>query len=190
MNKAFVGVGALGLAALLSACDVSVSVPSPDLGSSQDLVLKGVTSFTSQYQLQTDVRDQNNNTIAAGTYIICDDRNTQLQVGVAWSGPLQQIGIRFKGLTTGQTTSAIVYGDTYSAPDYSGSGSATINVGPGVAPLKVSSGLSAQAIVVTPVTNVQINGYTYVQAFGKDDLGNYSNYVESATAIPVANTCS
>ena len=187
MNKTMVGMGVAGLVALLSACDVSVTVP--DLGSSSTLKLTGVTSYTSQYQLQTDVQDQNGASLAAGTYIICDDRNTQLTVGVGWSGPLQRIGIRFVGLTNG-TTSSIAYGNNFSTPNYSGSGSATVTFGAASAPLSVSSGLKAQAIVVTPVTNVQINGYTYVQAFGQDDLGNYSNTVQSATAIPVANRCS
>ena len=110
-----------------------------------------------------------------------------MQVGVNWSGPLQQIGIQFKGLKTGQVSSTRVFGDAYSAPDYSGSGSATINIGPGVAPLKVSSGLSAQSIVVTPVTSVTVKGYTYVQAIGKDNNGNFSKVVSSVNAIPVAD---
>ena len=108
-------------------------------------------------------------------------------MGVSWTGDLQQIGIRFKGALTGGTSKTNVFGDRYSAPDYSGNGTASITIRPGLAPLKVSSGVSAQAIVVTPITTVNVKGYTYVQAFGKDSSGNYSNVVESVTQIPVAD---
>ncbi len=178
-------LGLVGMGALLASCNVSVTPVGG--GPSSTLQLKAISSYTSQYSLQNAALDQNGNVLAAGTSIICDNLSTQLQVGVTWTGDLQQIGIQFKGLKTGAVSSARVFGDKFGAPDYSGSGLATITINPGVAPLKVSSGLSAQSIVVTPVSNVNVKGYTYVQAIGLDSSRNLSNVVSSTTAIPVAD---
>ncbi|WP_161883703.1 hypothetical protein [Deinococcus alpinitundrae] len=183
MNRGILGL--IGAAALLSSCNVTVTTPADN--SSTTLSLDAISSYTSQYKLLTSTQDQNGNTLAAGTPIICDNLNTRLDVGVSWTGGLQQIGIRFKGALTGTTTNTSVFGDRYSTPDYSGNGTASITIRPGLAPLKVSSGISAQAIVVTPINTVNVKGYTYVQAFGKDSNGNYSNVVQSVTDIPVAD---
>lgn len=185
MKRGFLGL--IGMAALLSACNITVTPGTNGGGPSNLLTLKGVTSYDSQYILASSAVDQNNQTLARGTSVICDDRNTQLQVGVSWSGGLQRIGISFKGVKTNQTTSQRIFGDRYSSPDYSGNGLATINIGMGVAPLKVSAGLSAQGIVPTPINVTYVKGYTYVQAIGEDRNGNVSNVVESVTAIPVVN---
>ncbi len=183
MNRGILGL--IGAAALLSSCNVTVTTPA--YSSSGTLHLDAISSYQSQYSLLTSAQDQNGNTLAAGTPIICDNRNTRLDVGVDWTGDLQQIGIRFKGALTGSTSNTNVFGDRYSAPDYSGSGTASITIRPGLAPLKVSNGVSAQAIIVTPISTVNVKGYTYVQAFGKDSSGNYSNVVESVNQIPVAD---
>ncbi|AZI42056.1 hypothetical protein EHF33_04245 [Deinococcus psychrotolerans] len=183
INKGLLGL--IGAATLLSACSVTVT-PAPNGGGSS-VTLNAVTSYNSEYTLASSTVDQNGRTLAAGTNVICDDRNTQLQVGVSWTGGLQRIGIQFTGVKYGQTTKQRIFGDRYSSPDYSGNGLATITIGSGVAPLKVSSGLSAQSIVPTPINTTYVKGYTYVQAIGEDQNGNVSNVVESVTAIPVVN---
>lgn len=184
-------VGLAGLSALLASCDITVRVPDqvvPNQGTqSTTLKLTKVTSFSSEYTLQRSAFDQNGNILPVGSSIICDNRDTRLEVDVAWSGDLQQIGVQFKGLSTGDVSTTRVFGTKYTAPDYSGQGFANIVVSPGMAPLKVSSGLSAQRITPTPITNVNVKGNTYVQAIALDSRGRQSNVVESVNAIPVAD---
>ena len=187
MNKLLAVAGLIGLTGLLASCNVTVTPGPGGGGQSSILSLNAITSYKSSWVLQNDAFDQNGAKLSKGTQIICDNRNTDLDVGVSWTGGLQRIGVQFVGLKTGATSNVRVFGDAYSSTDFSGSGVATITIGKGVAPLKVGSGLSAQAIIVNPVNTVTVKGNTYVQAIGEDRNGDLSNVVQSVTAIPVAD---
>ena len=80
-------------------------------------------AYTTNYQTQSDYTDQNGNTIAAGSYIICDNLSTQMYVDLAWTGGLKNLYVQFKGLSTGSTKTVPFY--AFSGVDYSGSGTAT-----------------------------------------------------------------
>lgn len=164
----------LGTSLLASCGDITVSRPLSNLN---------VTSYTTSWQLDKPVSDQNGQTLASGSYIICDNLNTEMQVHVTWTGELRKLALQFKGVTTGTqkivSTQDLGYGNT------SGSGGFTYTFGAGLAPLG-SGTLNAQSIVVNPKT-VTVKGYTYVNAQGIDSAGNLSNIAQSANSIPVAD---
>ncbi|WP_414656797.1 hypothetical protein ACINK0_11545 [Deinococcus sp. VB343] len=148
-----------------------------------------VTSYTTNWQLTTEARDQNGQPIAKGAYLICDNRNTTMAVGATWQGGLQQLALQFKGYNTGATKTVAT--NPLGATNSTGSGTYEYTFGPETAPLNVGSGkISAQAIVVNPITTVNVKGYTYVRIQGYDVLGNPSNIAESEIAIPVADCAS
>ena len=145
-----------------------------------------VTSYSTDWQLSTDVRDQSGQIIPKGTYLICDNKNTKMSVGVTWQGGLQQLALQFKGYTTGQTKTVAT--NPLNATNYSGSGTYDYTFGPLTAPLNVGGGkLSTQAIVVNPISTVNVKGYTYVLVQGYDLGGTGSNVAQSQKAIPVAD---
>lgn len=148
-----------------------------------------VSSYSTDWQLNSDVRDQNGQVIPKGTYLICDNKNTKMQVGVTFQGGLQQLALQFKGYNTGTTKTVAT--NPLNATNSSGSGTYEYTFGPNTAPLSVNGGnLSAQAIIVNPITNVTVKGYTYVRVQGYDLAGNASNVATSPTAIPVADCAS
>ncbi|WP_245557761.1 hypothetical protein [Deinococcus apachensis] len=181
-------LGALGLSAVLASCgDITVFIPDPIPGTqpSPTLTLEAVTGYNTSYRLTQDVRDQNGQTITAGTNVICDNGNTQMAVDVDWTGGLSRLYAQFKGLRTGDYENVTFY--PFGSVDYSGSGTATYTFGPNTAPQSVGKSIGAQAIVVNPVTDVNVKGYTYVRLQGLDENGRASNIVESVTAIPVVD---
>ncbi|GBF06571.1 hypothetical protein DAERI_090157 [Deinococcus aerius] len=181
-------LGAVGLSAVLASCgDITVVIPDPIPGTlpSPTLTLEAVAGYSTNYRLTRDVRDQNGQTIAAGTFVVCNNLNTQMAVDVTWTGGLSKLYAQFKGLRTGDYENVTFY--PFGSVDYSGSGTATYTFGPNTAPQSVGKSVSAQAIVVNPVTNVNVKGYTYVRLQGLDENGRASNIVESVTAIPVVD---
>lgn len=181
-------LGAVGLSALLASCgEITIVIPDPipNTQPSTTLKLKAVAGYSTSYRLTQDVRDQNGQTIAAGTYVICDNRNTDMTVDVTWTGGLSKLYAQFKGLRTGDYENVTFY--PFGSVNYSGSGTATYTFGPGTAPQSVGKNVSVQGIVVNPVTNVNVKGYTYVRLQGLDENGRASNIVESVTAIPVVD---
>ncbi|WP_309571954.1 hypothetical protein [Deinococcus sp.] len=179
-------VGIVGLTGLLASCGTTATVSfgfAPGPQRSSTLMLDSM-AYTTNYQTQSDYTDQNGNTIAAGSYIICDNLSTQMYVDLAWTGGLKNLYVQFKGLSTGSTKTVPFY--AFSGVDYSGSGTATYTLGAGTAPLSVSPKVGAQAIVVTPVI-VNVKGNTYVNVQGIDQNGYNSNILTSVTALPVVN---
>lgn len=176
----------VGAAALLAACSPSFNGGQ----TSKSLTLNQVTDFTSSYTTaQTYVDSSTGRVIPAGSDIICDNANTDLQFNFTWTGPLYQAGVRLKGLKTGAVTSTILSNATPGG-DTSGVGSGTVRVAPGVAPQSVSfGGMKAQAIVPTPIptANLNVKGYSYLQVVATDTSGLNSNIIESPTEIPVAD---
>lgn len=181
-------VGMVGLTGILASCGTSATISfgfAPGSAYSTGLILKNITDYSTNYQLSSDVKDQNGQTIPAGSYVICDNTSTTMNVDLTWAGGLSKLYVQFKGLTTNQTKTVQYY--SFTGVDTSGSGSAQYILGAGTAPLSVSAGkLGAQGIVVNPVV-VDVKGYTYVRLQGVDSVGYNSNIIESATAVPVVD---
>ncbi|MFC4639417.1 hypothetical protein [Deinococcus hohokamensis] len=167
----------LGASGLLASCNVTVTAPNvtPGTGASGTLRLTQLNAFETSYKLTQDVTDQNGQFIAAGTSVICDDADTTMYADVSWSGYLSKLYVQFKGLNTGQYQNV----DPFTVGRADGRGTATYTFTPGMAPLSVKP----QAIIV----NGRVNrlGNTYVRLQGLDQAGQYSNILESTTAVPV-----
>lgn len=180
-------LGAVGLSAVLASCgDLTVTLNPfvPDIGTRQPsttLRLTELSSFTTNWQLSEKVRDQNGQIISAGSYLICDNRNTDLTVNLKWTGDLRRLYVQFRGANSGATRGVNYF--NFTGNTTSGSGTATYTFAPGTAPLS----LNPQAIIVNPIKNVNVKGYTYVQLQGLDQNGNYSNVIQSVTQIPVVD---
>lgn len=174
-------LAAVGMTGLLASCGDITVLPGyyNGIGTSSSLTLNGITSYTTDWQLSNAVQDQNGNTIAANTYVICDNKETNLTVGLNWTGGLSKLGIQLKGVNTGDYKNANFY--PYSSVDYSGSGTATVKLSTYMAPLSFNQ----QSITVNPITKVNVKGYTTVSAQGLDSSGLASNVVNSSTKIPV-----
>ncbi|PNY82717.1 hypothetical protein CVO96_16370 [Deinococcus koreensis] len=125
-------------------------------------------------------------TYAAGSSIICDNFSTRLYSTLDWDGEAARFGFQLEGSKGGKQT---VY-TPFLTTGYSGNPSQfEITVGAGVAPLSAKSlGLSAQAIVVSPVKTFTVKGVTFlnVQGVSRDGVTT-SNVVKSVQGIPVAN---
>lgn len=181
-------LAAIGLTGILASCGATVTVTggfTPGSGASNSLSLKEF-AYSTQYRTTTAFTDQNGNTVQAGSYVICDNLNTEMYVDLKWQGGLSKLYVQFEGLTTGDRRNLEFY--SYGNVDYSGSGRATSTLTPATAPLRVltQSKLSAQAIVVNPVI-VRVKGNTYVKMQGLDEGGQYSNVLTSAQAFPVVD---
>ncbi|MCD0161579.1 hypothetical protein IHN63_09700 [Deinococcus sp. 6YEL10] len=171
---------------MLASCGVTVTVSdgfAPGSGASGSLRLNDF-AYSTQYRTTTAFTDQNGNTVPAGSYIICDNKNTTMYVDLNWTGGLKQVYVQFEGLKTGDKERVSFY--SYGAADYSGSEVLDATFGPGTAPLSISGKLGAQAIVVNPVI-VRVKGNTYVKMQGLDEFGRYSNVLTSAQAFPVVD---
>ncbi|MDK2011807.1 MULTISPECIES: hypothetical protein [Deinococcus] len=180
-----IALAAAALASALAGCSVTVSVPdfTPGTQPSPSLRLKEFT-YSTQYRTAADYRDQDGTFIAAGSYIICDNKSTTMYVDLDWTGGLKEVYAQFEGLKTGGTKNFSFY--SYGAADYSGSGLLSATFGPGTAPLGLPGQLGAQAIVVNPVI-LDVKGNTFVKVQGVDEAGRYSNVLESAQAFPVVD---
>ncbi|MFN4252392.1 hypothetical protein [Deinococcus sp.] len=181
-------LAAIGLTGILASCGVTVTVSdgfTPGSGASGSLRLNDF-AYSTQYRTTTAFTDQNGNTVAAGSYVICDNLNTEMYVDLTWQGGLSKLYVQFEGLNTGNKRNLEFY--SYGNVDYSGSGRATSTLTPNTAPLRVltQNKLSAQAIVVNPVI-VRVKGNTFVRVQGVDQNGQYSNIKESAQAFPVVD---
>ncbi|WP_229777957.1 hypothetical protein [Deinococcus seoulensis] len=181
-------LAAIGLTGILASCGATVTVTggfTPGTGASNSLRLKDF-AYSTQYRTTTAFTDQNGNTVAAGSYVICDNLNTEMYVDLTWQGGLSKLYVQFEGLNTGATKDQQFF--SYGQVDYSGSGRATSTLAPNTAPLRVltQNKLSAQAIVVNPVI-VRVKGNTFVRVQGVDQNGQYSNIKESAQAFPVVD---
>lgn len=170
-------------AGLLASCgDVTVSIPDYfNGGRSTTLALTKVSDIRTDWQLTTDVKDQNGAPIRAGSYVICDNRTTNIEADVAWTGSLRNLGLQLRGVVTDDYMNANAY--VYGGALGSGSTKATFTVGARMAPLS----LNGQAIIVNPVTNVNVKGYTYLRVQGQDPQGGVSNILESSNSVPVVD---
>ncbi|GGK92389.1 hypothetical protein [Deinococcus radiotolerans] len=177
---------ASALAITLAGCAVNVSVPGPfQPGTPGSSALNlGTFSYSTQYQTAVDYTDQNGNFIAAGSYIICDNKSTEMYVNLTWTGGLKQVYLQFEGAKTDGVQNFNFY--SYGSADYSGSAQLTATLGRGTAPLSLPGRLGAQAIVVNPVI-LDVKGNTSVKIQGVDAQGRYSNVLESPQAFPVVD---
>lgn len=175
-------LAAVGLTGLLASCGGTVVVqPSDPVRNLQ------LSAYQSQYTLPTEYRDTTTGvTYPRGTSIICDNLNTRLSVDLTWDGTINMVGARLVGRDTGATRT--VYssnlGDLYSARP----STFEFVVGPNTAPLSMTrTGLSSQAIVVTPVNTFTVKGATFVDVQAQSSDGTVSNVVKSVQALPVAD---
>lgn len=182
MKKVFFSLMAAVSVTALSACNGSVVIEIPGFipnpsGESKTLKLNEIGIQTS-YQLSQDVKDQNGKTITKDTFIICDNKSTQMSVDVKWSGYLDKLYIQFKGATSPKKRE--LFSDVNN-----GSGSATVGytLNAGTAPLNVSP----KGIVVNPIAKVDVKGYTYVKVQGVDQSNMVSNILTTVTQTPVVD---
>lgn len=171
-------------AGLLASCggDVTIRIPNFFEGQpSKSLAITSVSNIRTDWKLNTDVVDQNGKTIKAGSYVICDNKITNIDGDVSWTGPLSKLNLQLKGVTTGQTQNVSVY--PYSGVATNGNVKAQFTIGEQMAPLSIGS----QAIIVNPkpVTNVRVKGYTELVVHGVDPVGDYSNTKKAPNALPV-----
>ena len=165
MNKLL--LGAVGLSAVLASCG-GVSVDDT----------RGIRS---EYQLATDVRDQSTGaTLSAGTYVICDNTNTDVELNVSWLAGTQAINLVASGQYYGEGRSLATY-DVSGTPG--GNAALLFTIGAYTAPLKVKP----QALIVTPVTNVDIKGYTRLGVRTVDTQGNAGTVQYSSYVFPVVD---
>ncbi|WP_293911373.1 hypothetical protein [Deinococcus sp.] len=180
MNNKMLGlVGMVGLTGLLASCNVTVTPG----GTTDNLQLSNVSEFSSVYSLRSAQTDQTGASYAAGTYVICDNIDTDITVGYRWTGGIKKVAFQLVGYNNGGNSDTYSY--TYTLTDFSGSDSLTGTIGAGLAPLKIHDGLKRQAIIVNPVFVVK--GKSYVRVQGVDSYGNKSNVVESPTVILIAD---
>lgn len=173
---------AVGLSGVLASCGGTVVVGTGGYygeGTSTTLTLNSITNYTTDWQLSAPVQDQQGNVIPANTYVICDNTTTNISFDVNWTGYMAAVGLQMRGLRTDAYKNIGVYLVNSS----SGKASASYAVGSGVAPQNIKP----QAIIVNPITSVDIKGYTYVRAQGIDGTAAASNVVSSTVAIPVVD---
>lgn len=160
-------LGAVGLSAVLASCG---SVTVDDLA-----------GIRSQYQLTTDVTDANTGTtLRQGTYVICDNVNTDVELNVSWTAGTRAINLLAYGQYYGEGRYLATYDVSNTA---GGSGILTFTVGANTAPLS----LGKQSIIVTPVTNVNVKGYTRLAAQAIDSQGNAGTVQQSSYVFPVVD---
>ena len=185
--KAMGGMVAMRVAGagLLASCgDVTVSIPDYfNGGRSNTLSINKVSDVRTDWQLTQDVKDQNGGTIKSGSYVICDNKATNIEADVSWTGNLAKLGLQLKGVKTGNYINASAY--PYTGAAGSGSAKATFAIDKNMAPLSIN----AQAIIVnpTPVSNVNVKGYTYLRVQGQDTSGRVSDVLESNNSLPVVD---
>lgn len=179
---------AMGLAGVLASCGPVALAFNPFVTTERSSVLNlhNVIEYRTSYQLSEAVRDVNTNiTLPAGTYVICDNKVTDVETRFTWSGPLNSIYAQFEGVKSGEKTGAGL--GTYSGASTAGDGTARFTFNPGMAPLSLESGLSAQSIVVNPITNVNVKGATQLKIIGVDPNKRVSNVIGASAALPVVN---
>ncbi|MFC5847774.1 hypothetical protein [Deinococcus petrolearius] len=175
-------LAAVGLSGLLASCGGTLTVGAGGYygeGTSSSLILNSLTDYQTNWQLSTAVQDQKGNVIPAGTHVICDNTTTDISFNVNWTGYMAAVGLQLRGLNTDSYKNIGVFLVNSST----GRVNATYSIGSNIAPLN----LKPQAIIVNPITSVDIKGYTYVRAQGIDGTAAASNVVSTSTAIPVVD---
>lgn len=164
-------LGAVGLSAVLASCG-GVSVDN-DLG------------IRSEYQLASDVTDVNTGRVLAkGTYVICDDRATEVELNVSWLAGTKAINLAAYGEYYGEGRLLSTYNVN---PNTGGSGTLVFTVGAFTAPQSVDR-MQAQAIVVTPINvNVDVKGYTRLGAQAINTQGVAGSVQTSDYVFPVVD---
>lgn len=172
-------LAAIGVTGLLASCGP---------GGSVDNTVPTMTQASGLYtshQLSVNVTDVNTGTVyPAGTYVICDNKNTTIELGVAWTGALYNLDVYATGGYYGDTHLL----GTYTANGaYNSSGTISYTFGAGAAPLSLPGTLKAQGITVTPVTNVNIKGQTSIIVQGNNYYDTPGNYITATTLNTVPN---
>ena len=160
-------LGAVGLSAVLASCG--------------GVAVDDTRGVRSEFQLATNVTDVNTGaTLNAGTYVICDNTNTDVELNVSWLAGTQAINLYAYGEYYGEGK----YLATYNVSGTPGGNAALLfTVGAYTAPLNVKP----QAIIVTPVTNVDVKGYTRLGVRAVDSQGNVGTIQQSSYVFPVVD---
>ncbi|MDV6373503.1 hypothetical protein [Deinococcus arenicola] len=177
-------MAAVGLTGVLASCGGVEVIIDPGIVPVSNLRL---LSYTSQYTLANDAVDTKSGTVySKGTPIICNNLNTRLSVDVTFNGTINQFGARLEGRDTGMTKT--VYSNALGNIPSGNPSTFEFVVGPNTAPLSVQPrGLGAQAIVVTPVNTISVQGASFVTVQAQSGDGTVSNSVSSVQALPIAN---
>lgn len=178
MNKLLLGVAGLALTGMLASCGDTPLTPGfgyyDNYNDSTTLKLDQLANYRTNWQLTTDAKDLAGNTIPKGTYLICDNKNTTISFDLSWTGYLSKVGLQLKGYNTDANYNIGVY---------------TVGANSGTAPVEftIGSQVAPLAITVTPVTTVNVKGYTYARAQGLDGSGYASNVTTTQHSIPVVD---
>lgn len=175
-------LAAVGLSGLLASCGGSVVV-----GSDTPPTITSANGLYTDHRLQVAVTDADTGTVyPAGTYVVCDNLNTTVQMNVSWTGALYDLDVYATGGYYGDTHRL----DTYTAEGASNdSGTVVYTFGPRAVPLSVNKGkgLTAQAITVNPIIAVDVKGQTSIVVQGNSYFGNPGNYQTVSTLNTVPN---
>ncbi|GBF06572.1 hypothetical protein DAERI_090158 [Deinococcus aerius] len=163
-------LGAVGLSAVLASCG--------------GVAIDDSQGPRSQYQLATDARDTNTGkVIPKGTYVICDNKSTDVELDVNWLVGTSKINLLAFGEYYGEGR----YLDTYQVdPSTGGSGTLVFTIEKGVAPQNLNV-VKPQAIIVTPITNVNVKGYTRLGAQAVNAQGVAGTIQQSDYVFPVVD---
>ena len=164
-------LAAIGATGLLASCG-------PDGGVTVDSnppTLTNASGLYTNHKLSVTATDANTGTVyPAGTYVVCDNKNTTIELNVSWTGQLWDLDLFTIGGYYG--TNYDYLGSYTAGGRWNGTGTIEYTFGPNAAPLSINGKLSAQAITVNPVVAINVKGFTGIAVQGRsygDVAGNY-----------------
>lgn len=168
-------LAALGLTGVLASCGDGGT-----MADSTPPTLTNASGLYTNHKLTVTATDVDTGTVyPAGTYVICDNRNTTIELSVSWTGQLWDLDLFTIGGYYGSTYD---YLGSYAADGrWNGSGTISYTFGPNAAPLSLDSKLSAQAITVNPVTAIRVKGFTGIAVQGNSYTNVAGNYLTAKT---------
>lgn len=144
-------------------------------------------SYQSEYVLAENATDPRTGQVyAAGSSILCGNLSTRVTFDAIWEGTADLVGAKLLGLESG--VSRVVYTEPLGNLSTNGPVTFEFANAPGAIPLSVRGrGLTAQAIVVRPVNDLNVRGAAFLAIQARSADGSVSNVAESVQALPVAD---
>lgn len=163
-------LGAVGLSAVLASCG--------------GVAVDNNRGIRSEFQLATDVRDtETGRTLPKGTYVICDNRDTDVELNVNWLAGTSTLNLLAYGEYYGEGRNLATYQVN---PNTGGSATLPFTISRFTAPQSLNS-VQPQSIIVTPVNNVTIKGYTRLGVQATNAQGVVGSVQMSNYVFPVVN---